>query len=153
MAVKDTSLAAFFKDKTQRSISTIEARVLGSLYVDGPATRLDLAKRLDKPINCITAPVLALIKAEIIEEHDRVVQPETGNKAWQLKVKEKYALSCIDHGMTRSLAPKAMRSWAVPACAPAALAFTGWCTQRRSARHSRRLLTWWCGTLVTTRAA
>jgi hypothetical protein len=35
--------------------------------------------------------VLNLIKAGIIEEHDRIVQPETGNKAWQLKVKEKYA--------------------------------------------------------------
>ena len=91
MTVKDTSLAAFFKEKTQRSISTIEARVLYSLYADGPGTRLDLAMRLGKPINCITAPVLALIKAEIIEEHNRVVQPETGNKAWQLRVKEKYA--------------------------------------------------------------
>ena len=91
MTVKDTSLAAFFEGKTQRSISTLETRVLDSLYEDGPGTRLDLAKRLGKPINCITAPVLALIKAEIIEEHDRVVQPETGNKAWQLKMKEKYA--------------------------------------------------------------
>ena len=91
MIVKDTRLAAFFKDKTQQSISTLEARVLDSLYVEGPGTRLDLAKRLDKPINCITAPVLALIKAEIIEEHNRVVQPETDSKAWQLKVKEKYA--------------------------------------------------------------
>lgn len=91
MIMKDTSLAAFFKDKTQQSISTLEARVLDSLYVYGPGTRLDLAKRLDKPINCITAPVLALIKAEIIEEHNRVVQPETDSKAWQLKVKEKYA--------------------------------------------------------------
>ena len=91
MTVKDTSLAAFFKDKTQESITTLEARVLDSLYVDGPGTRLDLANRLCKPINCITGPVLALIKAEIIEEYDRVVQPETGNKAWKLKVKEKYA--------------------------------------------------------------
>lgn len=91
MTAKDTSLAAFFKDKTQRSIRTLEARVLDSLYVDGPGTRLDLAKRLGKPINCITAPVLALIRAGIIEEHNRVVQPETGSKAWQLKVKEKYA--------------------------------------------------------------
>ena len=91
MTVKYTSLAAFFKGKTQRSINTLEARVLDSLYDDGPGTRLDLAKRLGKPINCITAPVLALIKAEIIEEHARVVQPETGNRAWELKVKEKYA--------------------------------------------------------------
>lgn len=91
MTVKDTSLAAFFKDKTQRSISTLETHVLDSLYADGPGTRLDLAKRLGKPINCITAPVLNLVKAGIIEEHDRIVQPETGNKAWQLKVKEKYA--------------------------------------------------------------
>ena len=80
MTVKDTSLAAFFKDKTQQSISTLEARVLDSLYVDGPGTRLDLAKRLDKPINCITAPVLALIKAEIIEPHNRVVQPRLATR-------------------------------------------------------------------------
>ncbi len=91
MTVKDTSLAAFFRDKTQRDISTLETRVLDSLYVDGPATRLDLSNRLGKPINCITSPVLNLIKAGIIEEHDRIVQPETCNKAWQLKVKEKYA--------------------------------------------------------------
>ena len=91
MANDSTSLQAFFKEKTQRNISTLETRVLYSLYVDGPATRLDLSNRLDKPINCITAPVLNLIKAGIIEEHDRIVQPETGNKAWQLKVKDKYA--------------------------------------------------------------
>ena len=91
MANDSTSLQAFFKEKTQRNISTLETLVLDSLYVDGPATRLDLSKRVAKPINCITAPVLNLIKAGIIEEHDRIVQPETGNKAWQLKVKEKYA--------------------------------------------------------------
>lgn len=91
MTVKDTSLTAFFKYRTRESIKTLEASVLASLYMDGPGTRLDLANRLGKPINCITAPVLALIKAGIIEEYDRVVQPETGNKAWQLKVKEKYA--------------------------------------------------------------
>ena len=91
MIMKDTSLAAFFKDKTQQSISTLEARVLDSLYADGPGTRLDLSNRLDKPINYITAPVLNLIKAGIIEEHDQIVQPETGKKVWQLKVKEKYA--------------------------------------------------------------
>ena len=91
MTVKDTSLAAFYKDKTQRSTTTLKSLVLDSLYTDGPGTRLDLANRLDKPINCITAPVLALIRAKIIEEHDLVVQPETGKKAWQLKVKEKYA--------------------------------------------------------------
>ena len=91
MANDSASLQAFFKEKTQRDISTLETRVLDSLYVDGPATRLDLSNRLDKPINCTTAPVLNLIKAGIIEEHDRIVQPETGNKAWQLKVREKYA--------------------------------------------------------------
>lgn len=91
MANDSTSLQAFFKEKKQRKISTLETRVCYSLYMYGPATRLELSNRLDKPINCITAPVLNLIKAGIIEEHDRIVQPETGNKAWQLKVKEKYA--------------------------------------------------------------
>lgn len=91
MANDNTSLQAYFMEKTQRYISTLETRVLDSLCVDGPATRLDLSNRLDKPINCITAPVLNLIKAGIIDEHDRIVQPETGNKAWQLKVKDKYA--------------------------------------------------------------
>ena len=92
MANDSTSLQAFFKEKTQRDISTLETRVLDSLYVYGPATRLDLSNRLGKPINCITAPVLNLIKAGIIShEHYQIVQPETGNKAWQLKVNEKYA--------------------------------------------------------------
>lgn len=88
MANDSTSLQAFFKDKTQRDITTLEARVLDSLNIDGPATRLDLSKRLDKPINCITSPVLGLIRANLIEEFNRVQQPETGNKAWQLRIKE-----------------------------------------------------------------
>jgi len=91
VANNSTSIQAFTRVQTQRNISTLETRVLDSLYADGPATRLDLSNRLGKPINCITSPVLNLIKAGIIEEHDRVTQPETGNKAWQLKVKERYA--------------------------------------------------------------
>lgn len=91
MANADTSISAFTKNRTQSSIKVLEQRIIDSLHDQGPGTRLDLANRLDKPINCITSPVLALIKAGVIEEHDKIVQPETGNKAWQLKVKENYA--------------------------------------------------------------
>lgn len=88
MTVRDTSLLAFFKKSTQQSITTMEARVLDSLNIDGPGTRYALAKRLGKPINSITAPVLSLVKAGLIEEHTRVEQPETGSKAWELRIKE-----------------------------------------------------------------
>ena len=91
MANDSTSVSAFTKNRTQSGAKVVEQRVLDSLHDSGPGTRLDLANRLGKPINCITAPVLALIKAGLIEEHDKVVQPETGNKAWQLRIKEEYA--------------------------------------------------------------
>ena len=86
MSAKDTSLAAFFKDKTQAQISTLEAAVLSSIDVDGPATRLHLSKRLGKPINCITAPVKKLLDAGILIETEKVLQ-ETGNRAWLLDIK------------------------------------------------------------------
>jgi predicted transcriptional regulator len=88
--VRDTSLAAFFKEKTQTQISTLEAAVLDSINIDGPCTRLDLSERLAKPINCITKPVLNLVKAGILYESHKVRQ-KTGNTAWVLSIKE------IDH--------------------------------------------------------
>ncbi len=84
MTVRDTSLAAF--SPSQRD--SVEHEVVNELTINGPGTRLELAHRLNRGINTLTAAVLSLVKAEIIEEHDRVTQVETGKKAWQLRIKE-----------------------------------------------------------------
>ncbi len=83
MTVRDTSRAAF--SVSQRT--TVEHDVVHELTTNGPGTRLQLAKRLNRGVNTLTAAVLALLAAEIIQETDRVVQAESGKKAWQLSIK------------------------------------------------------------------
>lgn len=87
MAVKDTSKATWLSPILARKRETLAERVYASLRDDGPATRKELAKRLDKPINCITSPVFELLKFKCIVEHDKVIDHETGAKQWQLKIK------------------------------------------------------------------
>lgn len=87
MPVKDTSKATWLSPILARKRETLCERVYNSLRDEGPATRKELAQRLGKPINCITQPVLVLVKAKCIIEHDKVTDPETGAKQWQLKIK------------------------------------------------------------------
>lgn len=87
MAVKDTSMATWMSPILARKRETLAERVYASLRDAGPATRKELADRLGKPINCITQPVCTLLKAKCIIEHDKVLDPETGAKQWQLKIK------------------------------------------------------------------
>lgn len=82
MAVRDTSRDAF--SVSQRT--TVEHDIVTELTTNGPGTRLQLAKRLNRGVNTLTAAVLSLIAAEIIKETDRVVQAETGKKAWSLNI-------------------------------------------------------------------
>lgn len=81
--VRDTSNEAFNKPCRRQ----YEAQILEALRAEH-GTRLDLSKRLGVPINCITSPVLSLVKAGAIEEYDKVMQIETGTKAWKLRIKE-----------------------------------------------------------------
>lgn len=89
--VNDTKVAALLRPTTQSMHAKLQQQILDILhnpkYEEGQ-TRLDLAGLLFKGVNCVTAPVRALLDAGLIVEHERIRQPETGNLAWTLKLKE-----------------------------------------------------------------
>lgn len=84
MSVKGTSRKAF--KVSARKV--VEQLVMEQLTTAGPATRADLAHRLQRGVNTITAGVLALLAANLIEESDRVIQAGSGRLAWQLRIKD-----------------------------------------------------------------
>lgn len=83
MTVKDTSLEAL--PKARKALSTLQLRIITELML-WPATRKELAERLGKPINCICAPVKALVDAGRIDEYAKVENSGTGRKAWFLRL-------------------------------------------------------------------
>lgn len=84
MPVRDTSRAALLT--ATKAIVGLRARIMTELML-WPATRFELAQRLGKPINCITAPVLSLIKDGKIEEHTKVARSGSSCESWELRVK------------------------------------------------------------------
>lgn len=88
MTVRDTSIEAYHRQIYLGRMAASEQRVYDTVKAAGSCTRMDIANLLETPINRITSPVFNLIKAGILEEHDRIIQPETGNKAWAIRVKE-----------------------------------------------------------------
>ena len=85
MPIRDTSRAALLT--ATKAIGGLRAAIMTELLLS-PVTRLELARRLNKPINCISAPVCSLIDEGLIEEFDQKVQ-STGRKAYSLRIKEK----------------------------------------------------------------
>lgn len=79
---RDTSVAA------QPKGGRIVDQVLEELQQRGPGTRLELAERMQKKINCITAPVLQLLNEGRIQETKLVQNAETGKSAWLLEVRD-----------------------------------------------------------------
>lgn len=69
-----------------RSATDRRQAIIDCLYEHGPLTRLQIAAKLGVPINCVTAPVLELLKTGELVEHDLVLQ-ETGRKAWRVRVR------------------------------------------------------------------
>lgn len=69
-----------------RSATDRRQAIIDCLYEHGPLTRLQIAAKLGVPINCVTSPVLELIKTGELVEHDLVLQ-ETGRKAWRIRVR------------------------------------------------------------------
>ena len=53
----------------------------------GLATRLSISNKLERGVNCVCAPVKALLDAGVLVEGERIKQPETGNLAWTLTLK------------------------------------------------------------------
>lgn len=85
MGVRDTSHAAL--PKARKALSTLQLRIITELML-WPATRKELAERLGKPINCICAPVKALLEAGKIDEFVQGENTGTGRRAWLLRVKK-----------------------------------------------------------------
>ncbi len=88
--MNDTKIAALFKPSTHGLHMELQDRIVQrlSMYRDVQYTRQELARILGKPINCITAPVKALLDAGIVVEHERVRNPDTKCLNWALKLKE-----------------------------------------------------------------
>ena len=83
----DTKIAALFRPRTQELHRKLEEQIVDLLRL-GPLTRYSIADKLDRGVNCVCAPVKALLDAGVIVEGARVTQRETGNLAWTLKLKE-----------------------------------------------------------------
>lgn len=86
--MNDTKVAALFKPRTQKMHKELGQEVINLLQVHGALTRQRLASMLDKPINCVTAPIKQLLDAQIIVEHERVRDPITKCQRWTLRIKE-----------------------------------------------------------------
>ena len=85
--MNDTKVAALFKPSTQRLHRKLEDQIITLLQAQN-CTRAQLAWYIGKGVNCVTAPVKALLDAGIIVEHERVRNPHTGALNWALKLKE-----------------------------------------------------------------
>lgn len=85
--VNETSLAAYWSERTSGRISTQQAQVLDNLNIDGPATRTELARRTSLRVSCICARVHELIQLGIVEEHCKVPDPDTLKTVWAVRIK------------------------------------------------------------------
>lgn len=84
MGNKTTSIAALLCPSKQTKRQRRKEAILRSITAN-PATRYEVAQRLDVPVNCVTSSVLDLINEGLIYESKRVLQ-ETGHKGWRLEV-------------------------------------------------------------------
>ena len=88
MANDTTSVAAYTSNTVQDAQQPLADALYASIRDHGPATRAELAQRLSRPVNCITAAVKALLKAGHIVETKQVQNEQTGKKAWLLELPE-----------------------------------------------------------------
>ena len=86
--VKDTSIQAFWEEKLSFRVGKQASRVLDELYVHGPGTHAELSTRCDLKVNVICGRVNELLKAGIVEEFEKVLDPSTHKLVWNLRVKE-----------------------------------------------------------------
>lgn len=85
----DTKAASFSAPGTKALHADLQQRILDLLSNAHTAvlTRQEMAGMLNKPINCVTAPVKHLIDAGLIVEHEQVWNGQTGRLNWALKLK------------------------------------------------------------------
>jgi len=82
---KATSIDAYRSLTKTNHFSYMQSHILQNIAKHGPATRKELAARIEKPINSVCDPVLRLIEAGKLIETE-VTCPETNRKINQLSI-------------------------------------------------------------------
>lgn len=82
---KSTSIAAYNELVKTKHFSILQEAILDSLKKEGPATRKELANRLNKPINSVCDPVLRLLEAGLLVQEETTCF-ETNKKINMLSV-------------------------------------------------------------------
>ena len=77
--MRDTSLAAYWSERLSGRISHQQSMILENLAVYGGATRAELSKSTNLPINCICGRVNELLKLGYVVD-DTVVRDEVTGK-------------------------------------------------------------------------
>ena len=82
---KATSIDAYRNLSQTNHFSYLQSLILQNIEKHGPATRKELAARIQKPINSVCDPVLRLLEARKLIETE-VVDPETNRKINMLSI-------------------------------------------------------------------
>lgn len=86
--VADTSIQAYWSERLSFRIGKQAAAVLDNLYLYGPGTRSELAKRCDLKINVICGRINELVQAGVVQNDTKVEDPDTHKQVWRVKIKE-----------------------------------------------------------------
>ena len=87
-SVSNTSLQAYREERLNRRFQPKEICILDNLNIGGPGTRAELAKRTGLKINCLCGRVNRLLELGVIEEFDKVKDPDTNKLVNVLRIKE-----------------------------------------------------------------
>ena len=78
--MRDTSLAAYWSERLSGRISHQQSIILENLAVYGGATRAELSKSTNLPINCICGRVNELLKAGYVVDDMITHDEDTGKQ-------------------------------------------------------------------------
>lgn len=87
--MNETSLKAFWENKLGRVFQPKEVKILDNLYVYGPATRAELAKRTGMKLCCVCGRVNRLLQCGSVEDHGTKKDDESGKTVQVLRLKER----------------------------------------------------------------
>ena len=73
--MKQTSIKAYESIKKEGLLNNMQGIVFNGILKFGPITNQSLAVRLSLPINCVTGRTNELVKRELVQEIDKVTQP------------------------------------------------------------------------------
>ena len=85
--MNETSIEAYWYGRTSKKFSKQAAQVLDDLNINGPATRVELARRTGFRLSAICGRVNELIGLGLAEEAFKVPDPDTLRNVWAIKIK------------------------------------------------------------------